>query len=220
MQRLFNGGLKFLFLAPILLLIGFAIVFQKGIVQIGQQILLEKMTEKRMQIDLIATLIDNYVKKDNDWGEYDYPSDINVLIERLDIIDYAGQFNEQLQIISKHETAPGYKPFNPMQDPKFAEAVKNSESGEYTLPYENGHKVCEMNLYFRKVPGDIKLENRSVLVIGFTEDSIANPNMWLTLGMVVLIVITFLVNTVFVVLLCHLGNIYKARIGPKWRAML
>ena len=39
----------------------------------------------------------------------------------------------------------------------------------------------------------------------------------LTTGIMVETVITFLVDIIFVVLLCYLGTIYKSREGAKWR---
>ena len=223
MHRLFNGRLKFLFLAPIALLIAFAFVFQNALDKIEQQMLLEKMVDKKLEVDMIAAFVNNYVRQDNDWGVYDYPADINVLIEEMDKTKgtVAIQCDDQLNIISKWTYIPGHTHINPMLDTNFRELVRNNKgSGQWTLKYKDGQKDSVMLLYFRWLPNDESLANRSLIVVGITKDSIANVHIGLTIGMIVLIATTFLVNTVFVILLCHLGSIYKARNGPKWRAML
>ena len=223
MHRLFNGGLKYLFLAPIALLIGFTIVFQYALVNIEQQMLSEKMIDKKLEVDMIAAFVNNYVRQDNDWGEYDYRTDINVLVEEMDKTKatLATQYDEQLRVISKQTYIPGHSHVNPMLDPDFRELVRNNKgSGEWTLKYKDGQKDSVMLLYFRWLPDNESLENRSLIVTGITKESIADVHIGLTIGMIVLIATTFLVNTAFVILLCHLGSIYKARNGPKWRAML
>ena len=222
MNQLFNGNLKYLFLIPIIILIGFSMFYQKVFDEIHNHTLSEKMIEKRMEIDIIATSINNYVNLDHDWDSYDYMNDINVMIEELDAMDaaFAVQLDQELSIISNRATDSGFTPFNPLDHPNFVINVTHIERGNMELLYDNGQWIRPMHLYYRWVPDDKALENRSLLVIGSTQDSVAKPHAWLMTGIIVLIAVSFLVNMAFVVLLCYLGTIYKSRSGSKWRPSL
>ena len=220
MTKLFYGRLKYLFLIPVALMIGFSYFYTYVINAIDQQTLGEKMVEKRLEIELISSIIENYVERDQDWSRYDYPGDINVMIEKLDEMDavFAAQYDGQLQLLSRRIVDHDHEPFNPMLFPGFADIVRQNERGELEYPYDNGKWTSPMQLYYQWLPSDTSYENRSLLIIGATQDSIVTKQeVWLTVGIVVQIAITFIANVAFVVLLCYVGC--GSQSGRKRRAL-
>jgi len=220
MYRMFNSHLKYLFLVPIALMIAFILFYQYAFSEIQQKISSDKMIEKRVAIDLIASSVNNSIKQNHDWNTYNYQENINAMIEELNSMNtiFAAQFDEQLSIISNKATDSGCKPFDPTEFSEFVDAVKHNERGDLEIPYDNGHHISPMQLSYRWIPDNKSLESRILLVIGTTQDSITKYHTKLIAGIIVQIATTSLINVAFVILLCYLGTIYKSRNGPKWRS--
>jgi len=220
MPRLFNGRLKYLFLAPIVLLIGFMWFYQNTLAEIQRQDIAEKMAGKRMAIELISSAVNglNHLEPD----AVDYPEFINGMIDRIYDMDntFVMQYDHKLSAVSKRTPAPGYMPAEPLRFPEFVGAVTRGESGEIELPYYGGPKTYPMYLYYKWVTYGEPPESRSLLVVGVVREGMAEPFMRLTTGVIVKSGITFLINMAFVVLLSHLGFIYASRRGKKWRSPL
>ena len=220
MNQLFNGRLKYLFLIPIILLIGFSWFYQSALAEFQRQILSEKMNEKCVQADLIAHSVNTYVEQDKDWGAYDYAKDINVMLEPLGQAKgtFAAQYDKDLLRVSQGVNGAGAALFNPATFAQFRDSAAFNNSGRLELPYEEGGEAAAMQVYYRWVPDDASLPGRTLLVVGASQDSVAPPQPWLTVGVAAMIIFTFLMNVAFIALLAYLGAIYKSRNGMKWRA--
>jgi len=216
MNKLFNSRMKYLFLIPIALLIGFLLFFQNAMAEDKRRVLDEKMMEKDLALSIIAESVNLYVDDDDDWGIYDYPRDINRMIHKIDTaaFTFAAQYDSALSLLSQKSGDA----FNPMQYPAFKEAVLNNEKGSMELTGGKENPSGKILLHYLWVPEDSSLENRSLLVAGIEEESVQNFHDWLVIDVIVLTVVTFLINMAFVVLLCYLGNISFERKGAKWRA--
>jgi hypothetical protein len=213
-SALFNGRLKYLFLAPIAMMIGFSLFYYSMFQEINEEFLTEKMIEKRMEIEQISTTISAFSEYDPEGSVYDYEHVAVELIEYLDQMYgvYAAVYNEQMQLLSRQSDYGSNGLYDPLQDPGFIEASAR-ESGELALDYDQSDPMkSKIHLYFKWIPTG---PHRVLSVIGIT----THPKKRLMEGMILQIIITFAVNVAFVILLCYLGTIYGSRHGKKWRSV-
>jgi len=215
-HRLLNGNLKYLLLVPILFMIAFAAFYRQALTEIEQQIISEKMNEKRMKIELISTSIDMLLEQTQEGNAYDCLGGINAMVEQLDRMDaaFAAQYDGELTLLSERSDIAGLA-FDPLQFTEFKDAVTGSESGDIELSYQKNHTAY---VHYRWVSTDPTRESRSLLVIGVEESGVSEQQARLTTGVMIQVVITGCLNIAFIVLLCYLGFVYVSRDGSKWRA--
>ncbi|MDR2650080.1 MAG: hypothetical protein LBB94_10250 [Clostridiales bacterium] len=219
MNAIFNGKLKYFFLAPIALLIIFAMLDLNALTDVRKWLLEEKKIEKKATIDQLVNMIDKFVELDNDWNEYDYRTIINIVIAETDGEQdvFAAIYNEDLEVISDRIYEPSQNMFDPTQASDFREAVYINENAWIKLSYNKGRKTIDMNVYYRWVP-NTSYDNRYLLAVGVsTESVVVNPAGHLAVRMVIQLLVTFIMNLIFVMLLTYLGRIYTSRNGTKWR---
>ena len=220
MNQLFNGKLKYLFLVPIAMLIGFLLFFQYAMADIRQQFFDEKVNDKALSLTMISRAVHSQLEKNGDWGIYDYPRHIDAMLAELDgtAAAFAAQYDSELSILSENPAAPGYEGFDPMQFPIFVGSVMISERGSVDLLHEGGDRVESIRLHYLWLPEDTSLENRSLLVVGVGEGSATDFHNWLVVGVMLLIGLTFAINAAFVLSLCYLANTCETRVGLRRRA--
>ncbi|MDR3239797.1 MAG: hypothetical protein LBT44_06885, partial [Clostridiales bacterium] len=123
-SALFNGRLKYLFLAPIAMMIGFSFFYHSLFQEINEEFLTEKMVEKHMEIEQISAAISAFSEYDPDGSVYDHEHVAVELIEYLDQMYgvYAAVYNEQMQLLSRQSDYGSDGLYDPLKDPGFIEA--------------------------------------------------------------------------------------------------
>ncbi|MCL1913472.1 MAG: hypothetical protein FWG10_06295 [Eubacteriaceae bacterium] len=200
-NQLFNGKLKYLFLIPIALLVGFSIFYQGTLNHMQQLAIEEKLAEKQLEIELVLC-----GSKSSD--------DISGMIEKLNALSnsFSMYYDNSLTLLSGQ---PAGGSINLLESEEFVGAVSEQESGELELVNSDGLKV---HLFFRWAEDGFG--EKSLLVSGFNQTKIAKQHQVLMAGIIAQIFITFALNIAFVVLLSHLGVIYSSRKGEnKWRSL-
>jgi len=206
MPRWLNGRLKYLFLVPIALLIGFIWLYHNALADIQRQNTADKLAEKRAAIELISDAADEQ-------------ADIDIMLEKLAGMNdaFVMRYDCQLTSVFNRTPSPGNMPIDPVRFPAFVGAVTRGESGEMEIPYGDGRSVYLCYGWTRQ---DRSAQSRSLLVIGVLPADMSGTYARLTTGFILMIITTFIINTAFVILLSHLGYIYASRNCPKWRQPL
>lgn len=220
--KIFNSKLKYLFLIPIILMITFALYFDYIQSEINRRLLDEKCIELSAAVDLVAYSVDKFVELDEDWNPDRYIPVISHQIEELDNFRevFAAAYDDQLNLVTERFIPSEVISFDPLTYPEFLDEIRQNQSGEIELIYKRKSLVeYTINVYYRWIPENSAYTDRYLIAIGITEESIITQmDYWLTMGMILLILITFLINTVFVLLLSSLGHVYSSRNGEKWRS--
>ena len=206
-----------------LTLVAFCVYFYWAISHTEEMILQEKLTDLRFGADVVCDQIDHLATYNKDWGVYDYPALLARAVEKVDASEdtYAELFNADLDSIS--ERTPFYEgaPFVPAEYPALISAMAVGERGEMTVWFDKpGVIPQDTHLYYRWVPSDTTAEDRLLVLVGASKYSIDNSfSAWITYGAIALILVTAVLITSAVVLLCRLGYIYEQRGGAdKWKA--
>ena len=211
MYNLFKKNINFLFIIPIVLLICISMFFS-DVYQIRQRELInEKMAEKRTDVKLITELVDRYVAADNDWGVYDYAADIIPLTEYLDKMTgvFAALYDSHYNLLSERflsdsRNENGDLSFNPTQFSDFLIMAAYNNEGMVTLPYERSSGTVPIDIYFEWIPSDPSYDNRLLICVGILPESIeTEPDAMLAVGMVAIVVVTFVLNMFFVAMIAR-----------------
>jgi hypothetical protein len=226
MHALFNGRLKYIFLVPIIIMIGFAIFFQKAFDEIESSTFEEKIVEKKSDIDLIAFAFEQFIEKDqisvNQHGK-------EYLIQMIEEIDressiFAAAYSSDLKLRTNRYVDLKYTTsiqvnqinsrdfFSPLRSSAFTKLIQENDSGLETMPYfANDPNSSLISLYFKWTSSNTA-SDRYLLVVGVLPDSvITQPAAWVKVGMVFQIAITYAANIGLIILLCYLGNIQTNR---------
>ncbi|MDR1570774.1 MAG: hypothetical protein LBS72_09850 [Oscillospiraceae bacterium] len=216
---------KFLFLLPIVIMIGFSVVFLDLIKAGNGGLLQEKFLEKKLNVDMIVDQIDKFIERDGDWySEYDFYKDsLAFSIEILDKVDmtFAAIYDETLQNISQRSPSYENSPFNPIGYPEFVSEVRKNELGVVRLWFEAENvKGRTMYTYYRWVPTEETLEGRFLAVVAISSYSVKNTlSGSITYWIVAMILITTVLNLALVAMLGSLGEVHESRpAGEKWRS--
>ncbi|MDR1560295.1 MAG: hypothetical protein LBS84_11490 [Clostridiales bacterium] len=218
MNALFNGKMKYLFLAPIAIMIIFALLNQQALAKLQDDLLTEKMAASQAAVDQLVELINRHVDLGFELDERDYERIFRFEITHMDSSEnvFAGLYDEEMHLVTKRVSMVN---FNPTHSQDFTSAILENPAGWIEVPYEREDSgTIDMHIYYRWFTGIPAFDKRYLVAVGVSMESISiNPASWLTTGMIVQILVTFLLNMAFVVLLCYLGNIYSSRNGRKWR---
>ena len=214
--------LKYLFLLPIALLIGFSFFFRYVFNEREREIIAEKMVEKRTEVEIIVAQVDRYVDLDKDWGTYNYASDISYVVEKLDRMYgvFAAVYDDKFRLISSRQLSEAGADasdnlFDPVQSSDFIIKSQYNNSGSLELTYNRGRDEVIMHTYFQWVPTKPTYEKRLLIVIGVTPDSAqTHPENFMTLGMIGLIIVTFLLNLGLVIMISRIEP-HKKTIIPE-----
>ena len=213
---------KYLFLIPFLLLIGFCAYFYAAMNHMEDRLLREKIADRRFAVNIICDEIDRLVETDDNWGVYDYVTILSDVVAQIDGTGgtYAELFDEGIHGVSERSPLFDGAPFDPMEYPDLARAMRENEAGEMVVEFDKpGAPKHDLSVYFRWVPTDTTLEHRLLVVVGVSKFSIdSDISVWVAYGAAVLIIVTAALMLGAVILLCRLGSIYELRGGAsKWR---
>lgn len=221
MHKLFAGKLKYLMLLPIIILISFALYFEYVYVEIYRGIFSDQMIEKKMDLDIISNMTDKLISG-KDWDSNNYASVIKPVVEDIDAMQnvFAALYDEKGNLLSERNSEQDTDIFDPFTFTDFSSMVHQNESGKTELLFNRGGiKIpSTMNCYFRWIPSESSVGGRLLLVIGAVpEDAVKQPELLLSIGIVAQLVITFIINTVLILLLIYLYNNYYPKKEKKWR---
>jgi len=221
MTAIFNGRMKYLFLAPLAVLIIFAILTQTAIVRLNDELLADKKNTAQAEIDQLASITGILNEYDRNLSKDGY---INVLISQIakingSQIEIAALYDQNLKLVSYDSAATVFQSFDPTQSSQFTDDVSKYQSGWVDLSYSNQNsQQTPVSVYYRWAPVSPFGSANYLLTIGVSAESLTVKSAgWLTTGMIIQLAVTFLMNMAFVLLLCYLGEIYKSRSGLKWR---
>ena len=219
MTAIFNGKMKYLFLAPIALLVLFAIFNLSAVTKLNAEVLNDKKGSIVVEINQLVNLIDTSEKAGKEWNQADYRNILGSVITDMSSNSnnvFAALYDQDSNLISDNVSIDDFKNFDLTQLPK--NIIDDKESDWIPAAYTNdGNEQIPMYVYYRWAPADAS-GNEYLIVVGVSaEDQTINQGGWLTISLVIELAATFLMNMAFVVLLCYLGAIYSSRRGLKWR---
>ena len=220
MADIFNGKMKYLFLVPIAMIVFFAWLNNAEITRLRHELFEETKTTKQENIDLIADFIDKEIQLSEDFKEYEYRELLTSYLATLSSSGnvFTGLYDNDLNLISSNDMDS--KSFDPLLFEIF-DITRVSQSGWITsLHFDDGQTSdAPLHMYYRWVPDESLSDERFLVTVGVTHESInIDPARLLTFGLVMQMVVTFVINVILVLLLCYLGTIYRSRSGAKWRA--
>ncbi|MCL2350991.1 MAG: hypothetical protein FWC55_00515 [Firmicutes bacterium] len=208
MKNIMNSRKKYLLLLPIILMICSSMFFKYANDEMMNVIMSEKFIELRAAVNMISTMVDRLVERDNDWETYDYSQDVVPLVEAADdrYATFAVLYNDQYQPVSQRQTAVLLD--DPFAYPNFVSSVKANNNGEVDLQVTDADKnVNNFKMYFQWLPTDAKYQHRYLVVAGLCEQSITvKPASLLGIDMMLVIGATFFANLALVVMLIHSAN--------------
>ena len=223
MSILNHKYLRYIVLLPLLVMLLATFYFAWVTSEINTTLLAEKRLEKKLEIDLIADQIDDFLVADGDWYTYAYEPIITKRLASLDAQPYtfAALYDSALNNISAR--TPSYNSFfEPTSYPGFADEARRNVSGYAVLSYKpDGEKARDMYVYYRWIPTDTDLSGRYLAVVAVSNYSVTNRiSDWVGIGAMALIIVVTALNVILTMLLARLGHIYEQRNGGKHRRAL
>jgi len=224
-RSMFNDWRKYLFVAALLIMVGFCFYFNYAFRAHEDTLLREKTHAKQQDVALLAGIIDKLVEIDDRTGHYHEYSEMVLFAVRFIELNYHSTFAQAYDaelnpLTPLHPGVGGGQKHNPLNYPEFVDAVKSSESGSLTYMYatpEAGSR--EVRMTFQWVPADPGHSERYLIAIGISKytisESIDKPAIY---GAAALIIVAALFIVGGAVLIIRLGHIYGQRKGEKWRS--
>ena len=145
--------------------------------EIERMLLSEKMVEKAGSIDLITEQADSFARHNGGWdtGHEVYLDTLLASIEMIDRMPmtYAALFDKDLRNVSARSPSYEGSPFEPNMNPKFVEAVRANDSGDFQMPFTPpGAQEREMYIHYRWLPSDEGVTNRFLVVVAISRYTI------------------------------------------------
>jgi len=221
MTAIFNGKMKYLFLAPITVLIIFAILNQSALTRLNSELFDNKKNAAQAEIDHLANIVESLNEYDVNLSKDGYE---NILISEIKKINsnenvFAALYDQNLKPVSYGSAVSQYVSFDPAQFPQFNRDVINGQYGWLkNLSYTNANlQTMPLDVYYRQTPVNASGTERYIMVVGVSGESVTIPlNTWLTTGMILQLAVTFIMNMVFILFLCIRPGIpnTKAYVSP------
>jgi len=218
MKFLTNKWGKFLVLVPVLFLALNAFYFMHASKEIQNALLREKYDETINFVEMLSSAVE--ANTERVWS--DHEQNIINSVEYADKLYqiYAGAYklvDDNLILINEcfYETSP----FEPFDFVEFTDAAMTQESGSLIIGYTpENQKYRELNLYFKWMPLYSPPNERYLVIAGVSKYSVTSAvPLWVSMGQLVNMGVTFIINTWLILLLVRLGYIYEDRKGEKWR---
>ena len=213
MTFLNHGKYRYLILIPLVFLLLNAVYYRYMMAEINNKLLQEKFNQVIADVDILGQSISEFVNTDHDWGVYDYADKVCKLTATIGnlpntIADVYRKTEFGLVMLSQR--AAGQKSFDPLLYQQFNAAVAKQEHGQLVLNWTaDNQKIQHMYVYFRWIPTGPKYENRFLVVVAVSQQSITTPMaLWVSAGQWASMAITFLLETWLVLLVCSLGRIH------------
>ena len=207
MKFINNKRKKYLILLPMVFLLLNAFYFMYATKEIKNALLQEKYVETAHAVDMLYAAVEATV--DREWC--DHKLNIRDSIEYLDTLYqiFAAAYkviDGNLVIFTErvYETSP----LEPLERDEFIQAVFSNEKGSIVLgdtPKDQQYR--EVHLYYRWMPLYSPPSERYLVVIGVSTYSVtAKVALWVSGGQWASMLITFVINVWFVILLARLNN--------------
>ena len=210
---------KYLLLIPVLLLVFNAFYFRFATAAIRDALLEEKYEKVVQAVEMLASSVEAY--PDIPWFEHE--KHIIASVEHLDkqyqIYGGAYKYSDgELGIITTRYFETSI--FEPLDYPEFTEMALTQDSGSMVIGYTpdfQGYR--DLHLYFRWMPLYSGSYERYLVIAGVSYLSItAQVSELVTIGQMVSMIATFLLNVALIVALNQLGEVWGQRAGDKWRS--
>ena len=213
MLRIVDMKQRYLFLAPVILLIGFSFLFANLNNENEAELLNEKLIGMSREVNLVAASIHHCTVINDNWDAY-AKSNVIYLTEALEQINsmYGIVYNEKFNIVTKQllpddSQDDGSKFFNPLQFNEFMDMAKNNTSGTLVLPYDRGHDTVPIHLYFQWTSFGNENKHRLLICAGVMDGGTQTPlGKAMTIGMVAMIGVTFLLNMILIGMIAQIGK--------------
>jgi hypothetical protein len=178
-------------------------------------------------VNAMALVVNEIVERSEDWNEYDYQDILRTLSTEIDkaYSIFAASYNENLELLSDRVVAGQHGeiiprlPLDPLSHAEFVQSIRDNQNGEIVLQYERGaNDTTPMYVFYQWYPNKASYQKRVLFVVGITHDSVTtHTESWIRVGLILLLVITCITNTIFIILLRYLSQIFSRRKGMKWR---
>jgi len=208
---------KYFVMLPVVFLILNALFFAYASREVRNTLFLEKYDEIVTSVDMLAAVEE---KTDCEW--FDHEKTIRDAAEFMDryyqVFAGAYKFSDgNLVLISErfYETSP----FEPLDYPVFIETVLSHENGNLVIRYTpENQEYRDLHIYFKWMPSFLPPQEQYLVAAGVSKYSITKTvSLWVSVGQWVSTAITFVINTLLIILIARLGHIYEQRNGDKWR---
>jgi len=209
------------------ILLIFALTLRSVIGEVRQAVLNGHWFEVTQTINLIGDQLDALVETDNDWGVYDYTSDICVVTELLDARPgvFCALYDKDGRLLSKR-TITGRETL-PYDNPDFVEAIDLYARGEVIIDIysKTASAYMKTHCYFRWIPTGPQYADKLLLVVAITDDVLTgDPTERLVMWCVAMLVVGGLSTVVAGVLIATRprqkeGNTPSMSIAPRRRGL-
>jgi len=203
-----HGKLRYLILLPLIFLLLNAVYYQYMMKEVTNRLLQEKFNQIAADVDILGQTIDEFVNTDQDWGVYDYTDNICKVVASIGTLPHtiADVYRENRYGLARlSQRAPDQESFDPRAYVQFNSAIAKQEQGRLILNFSaNNQKPMQMYLYFRWVPTGPQLDNRFLVVVAVSLQSITTPMaLWISVGQWVSMAITFILEAWLVLLVTN-----------------
>ena len=171
-----HKALRFLFLLPAAVMIAFSLFFVNLSNAMDASLMNANFADKKLTVEMMAYQTDEFISQDKNFDtDHDYYR--TCLIFNTELLNtayktYAEVFSQDLQPLSKNDNL-----FNPTIYPTFLLAVHNNDSGDLILSYKtDGAPAMDMHVYFRWIPTDKQYNNRFLVVVAISRDTVITQN--------------------------------------------
>ena len=138
---------KYLLLIPLVIALISLLFFSEAYNELQREKHDQKFYDLKYSINLIAMDINSLSDLPSQTSEDRITNEVKYVDSEYMV--YAALYTKDLNLMSERVVAKGEEFFNPFVYDEFNTAIKNTESGELTLPYNDGiHKYDEMTVYY------------------------------------------------------------------------
>ena len=214
-----NGKWRFLLLIPLIILIAQSMYFRHVINAVQHDLLMEKYHETQVSVDVLGVMVEAC-------PTMDCKACVIKTIHAVEYIDLLHQVYGAAYRIVDGEPVLLTQRFcevsqlDPFDYPEFVRAINEYNYGQFKIYYQPspGDTWRDLYMYFRWMPFDPTSEDRILAIIGVSRYSVVSEiSSWVSAGIWISTIVTFLINAFLVGLLARLGHVYENRTGEKWR---
>ena len=164
-------------LGALIILIGFAVYFQAARTHVSDALLSEKVTAVENDVNYICAIFDFLTERDGAWSREKYQDVLAFATKQLDATPniYAELLDEQFNTLSERIIPVDDRwRFDLKNYPDLIELLKKENSGKYHVGVRGSDgTVLNVQLYWRKMPDDSRLEDRVLLIAGISHYSVS-----------------------------------------------
>jgi hypothetical protein len=161
----------------LLVLTAFAMALHNTTLRVNDELFEARWLQESMALDMMCDNIDNYVKRDGDWYEYNYMAIVGDAVKRLGMRQgvYAALYDQNLVLLvgrGNGETDRVY--YRPLITGGDVETVRQSERGALDVEHvSDGGKVIPARLYYRWIPTG-KYDDKMLVAVAVTDEELGD----------------------------------------------